>query len=300
MRLHVVLILSILLTFSIAINAHSTDAVSQKNSLRHDPMFELNEIPGEYKSLAYLQKFPFSGKKPSKKKDYSPVPESLTKFLRKNSFDLWRDRRSLDICYFLGNDILKSHLIYNENWGDETVEGVKRYINELTYQANRLLGLENIRLTWKGPFDRHDKNLRYPEDPEHDSKSVSSSCDVAIFLVFNDYSTGLDATTNGHLYSGFTKGGACELGEGKGYAVIVDQGFLGDTWVGPQILSHYLLLLLTSDLYDGSLGYKESKYCRTRESLLYRDIIIGSQKIDICIVDKLNRSNVSERSCMQD
>ena len=42
-----------------------------------------------------------------------------------------------------------------------------RYINEFTFQTNKLLGENNMKLTWKGPYHRHDaatsasKNLRY-------------------------------------------------------------------------------------------------------------------------------------------
>ena len=61
-----------------------------------------------------------------------------------------RVRRTLDLCYYLGDDVLKSHLAYNPNWGDSTPEGVRRYINEMTFEANKMIGLENLRLVWKG------------------------------------------------------------------------------------------------------------------------------------------------------
>ena len=82
--------------------------------------------------------------------------------------------RNLDLCYFLGNDIFTSHVPCNPNWGDGTNEGVSRsddhimmflllslqnynrYINEFTFQTNKLLGEQNFKLTWKGPYHRHD------------------------------------------------------------------------------------------------------------------------------------------------
>ena len=97
------------------------------------------------------------------------------------------------------------------------------------------------------------------------------------------------------------------------------KGFLEDAWTGPQILAHHLLLMLTSDLNDSS------KTCPRKESLLHpklypgKDIyylsgyllshlilhfliyncFLGQQRVDECVVDKLNRSGVSDRQCMQ-
>merc|ERR1712080_31804 len=96
----------------------------------------------------------------------------------------------MNMCYFLGNDILKSHVPCNPNWGDNTEEGVRRYINEMTLETNKLIGLSNMLLTWKGPYQRHDYTERYPTDPEKDTLSTSfydMGCDVVIFLVFNEY-----------------------------------------------------------------------------------------------------------------
>ena len=31
-----------------------------------------------------------------------------------------------------------------------------RYINEFTFQTNKLLGTNNMKLAWKGPYHRHD------------------------------------------------------------------------------------------------------------------------------------------------
>jgi len=95
-------------------------------------------------------------------------------------------------------------------------------------------------------------------------------------------------------FGGVSYGGMCEVPDGRGYAVVVDQGFLKDAWTGPQILAHHLLLMLTSDLPD------KSKHCPNQESLLYPKLDPGKQRVDQCVVDKLTRSGVSLRSCMQD
>ena len=101
----------------------------------------------------------------------------------------------------------------------------------------------------------------------------------------------------GHKYSGFAVGGPCESANGSGYTVIVDQGFLGEHWMGPQILAHHLLLMLTSDLYDP----KDSRrYCPNENSLLHRYIKAGKQELDQCVIEKLNQSNISLRRCLQD
>ena len=71
------------------------------------------------------------------------------------------------------------------------------------------------------------------------------------------------------------------------------QGFLEDSWTGPQILAHHLLLMLTSDLSDAS------KTCPNTNSLLHPKLYPGQQKVDGCVVDKLNRSRVSDRDCMR-
>ena len=50
---------------------------------------------------------------------------------------------SITLCYFVGDDILKSHLMYNKNWAfvpREDTSGLTRYINDLTLEANKLLG----------------------------------------------------------------------------------------------------------------------------------------------------------------
>ena len=50
---------------------------------------------------------------------------------------------SITLCYFVGDDILKSHLMYNKNWAfvpRKDTSGLTRYINDLTLEANKLLG----------------------------------------------------------------------------------------------------------------------------------------------------------------
>jgi len=204
-----------------------------------------------------------------------------------------RTARTLDLCYFLGNDIFTSHVPCNPNWGDGTNEGVKQYINELTYEANQMIGENNLRFAWKGPYERHDSTASRPGNPTYDVLSVKDfGCDAVVFLVFNTFSDDCMTKTSGHEFSGVSYGGMCEQQDGLGYTEVVDQGFLGDDWTGPQILAHHLLLMLTSDLND------LSKTCPATESLLHPMLYPGEQRIDQCVVDKLNRSNVSERLCM--
>jgi len=203
--------------------------------------------------------------------------------------------RNLDLCYFLGNDIFTSHVPCNPNWGDGTNEGVKQYINELTFETNRMLGENNMRLTWKGPYERHDAaSALSPSNPTQDVLSVADyGCDAVVFLVFNQFSSDCETRTYGHDFGGLSSGGMCEQRQGKGYTVVVDQGFLEDAWTGPQILAHHLLLMLTSDLGDAS------KTCPNIDSLLHPKLYPGEQRVDQCVVDKLNRSQVSNRDCMR-
>ena len=157
------------------------------------------------------------------------------------------------------------------------------------------LGLHNYQLAWKGPWARSDKVKRYPDQLEFDTyRTLSHQCDVVIFLVFNDFTHG---ESNGHKYSGFSKGGPCEQAEKKGYAVVVDQGFKGKIWMGPQILAHHLLLMLTSDIYPVD---DPRKYCDNPKSLLHKFIKAGEQSVGQCIVNKLNYSDISLRACMLD
>jgi len=201
--------------------------------------------------------------------------------------------RNLDLCYFLGNDIYQSHVACNPRWADGTVEGVKKYINELTFETNRVLGTNNLKLVWKGPYQRRNVNSRYPENAAGDTQSVASQgCDAVVFLVFNQFSKDCKTATTGHKYGGINKGGMCEAANGSGYTIIVDQGFLDDTWTGPQILAHHLLRMLVSDING-------DKTCPNKSSLLYPQLFPGKQRVDQCVVNKLNKSRVSLRQCMQ-
>jgi len=210
--------------------------------------------------------------------------------------------RNIDLCYFLGQDIFTSHVRCNPNWADGSNDGVKRYINEMTYETNKMVGLNNLRLVWKGPYVRTEgvrteqgQLLEEGDAIRYDVLSVArENCDAVIFLLFNEFSEDCKTTTTGHKFGGVSYGGMCEVPDGRGYAVVVDQGFLKDAWTGPQILAHHLLLMLTSDLPD------KSKHCPNQESLLYPKLDPGKQRVDQCVVDKLTRSGVSLRSCMQD
>ena len=92
-------------------------------------------------------------------------------------------------------------------------------------------------------------------------------------------------------------GGPCEQSEKKGYTVIVDQGFKGEIWMGPQILAHHLLLMLTSDLYSQN---DPRRYCPEKFSILHNNIYAGDQYMDQCVVDLLNKSNIGLRKCLLD
>merc|ERR1711945_83490 len=121
-----------------------------------------------------------------------------------------------------------------------------------------------------------------PCNPSYDVQTVvNSGCDAVVFLVFNKFSSDCKTQTYGHEFGGLSSGGMCEQRFGKGYTVIVDQGFLKDAWTGPQILAHHLLLMLTSDLPD------KNKHCPNQESLLYPKLDPGRQRVDQCVVDKL-------------
>jgi len=207
---------------------------------------------------------------------------------------------NITMCYYLGDDIESSHLQYNDQWKYDryNLNGLYNYINQLTLGTNTLLGLHNYKLKWKGPYGRTDKSSKYPssEHLEYDTYQASLvGCDVVVFLVFNDFSTGQN--TDGHKYSGFAVGAPCEAAQKSGYTVIVDQGFYGDVWMGPQILAHHLLLMLTADIYPAN---DSRKYCSNEYSLLHNNIKAGEQYLDQCIIDKLNESNISIRPCLLD
>ena len=100
-----------------------------------------------------------------------------------------------------------------------------------------------------------------------------------------------------NFFREFIVGGPCEQDQAKGYTVIVDQGFYEKTWMGPQILAHHLLLMLTSDLYPAN---DSRRYCPNEKSLLHKFIKAGEQSIDQCVVNMLNQSNIGLRKCLLD
>ena len=77
----------------------------------------------------------------------------------------------------------------------------------------------------------------------------------------------------------------------------MDQGFYGDVWMGPQILAHHLLLMLTADLFQPN---DPRRYCTNEYSLLHKNIKAGKQYIDQCVIDMLNNSDISIRQCLLD
>jgi len=203
--------------------------------------------------------------------------------------------RTVDLCYFLGNDIAKSHVACDKDWADGTAEGVKKYINELTFDTNRVLGEKNLVLAWKGPFVRHDAEYsRYPSNPAQDTASAASQgCDAVVFLVFNEFKNDCTSAVAGHQYGGINQGGMCEAAKGSGYAVVVDQGYLDNVWTGPMILAHHLVKLLIADLAA------QEQTCPDQGSLLFSELRPGKQRVDQCVVEKLNKSGVSNRPCLQ-
>ena len=111
----------------------------------------------------------------------------------------------MTLCYFLGDDVQKSHLQFIPKWeftNGVDMSGLHTYINELTLGANKLLGLQNYQFAWKGPYARLDKEKRYPDRLKEDTKRVAHlGCDAVVFMVFNDFSSGQNQV--GHKYSGF-------------------------------------------------------------------------------------------------
>ena len=45
----------------------------------------------------------------------------------------------LTICYWIGNEITKSFIMNHENW-NKGPTGIETYLNELSFEANKLLG----------------------------------------------------------------------------------------------------------------------------------------------------------------
>ena len=88
-----------------------------------------------------------------------------------------------------------------------------------------MLGENNLKLVWKGPYERHDSTTHAaPSNPAQDTLSVASyGCDAVVFLVFNKFSSDCKTQTYGHEFGGVSSGGMCEQNFGKGYTVVVDQ-----------------------------------------------------------------------------
>ena len=76
-------------------------------------------------------------------------------------------------------------------------------------------------------------------------------------------------------------------------------GFYDDVWMGPQVLAHHLLLMLTVDLWEGSKPV-ENRFCPKESSILHQSVRPGKQTVDRCVIDKLNKSNVGIRPCLRD
>ena len=77
---------------------------------------------------------------------FSTVISWLVKLCQKKVkvFQLSILQTSITLCYFVGDDILKSHLMYNKRWAfvpKQSTSGLTRYINDLTLAANKLLGI---------------------------------------------------------------------------------------------------------------------------------------------------------------
>ena len=95
---------------------------------------------------------------------------------------------NLTLCYYIGDDVLNSHLQFNKQWKFDLqhTQGLHTYLNQLTLGTNYMLGLQNYKLKWKGPYARSDKTQRYPGNMEYDTKRTRG-CDVVVFMVFNDF-----------------------------------------------------------------------------------------------------------------
>jgi hypothetical protein len=126
--------------------------------------------------------------------------------------------------------------------------------------------------------------------------------------VFNNFKA--ENATDGHKFSGFVKGAPCETHLGSGYIVMVDQGFWGSEWTGPQILAHQLLRLLTADVCapppepyssksaNTKVHWDTNCFCQNEDSLLHPYLKPGEQYLDQCVIDKLNESEISVRDCL--
>ena len=74
---------------------------------------------------------------------------------------------------------------------------------------------------------------------------------------------------------------------------MVDPGFKGGVWVGPQVLAHHILDLMTSDVCAPECS------CPSKDSLLYPNINAGKQRLDDCALGLLKKSSIRKRQCLQ-
>merc|ERR1712156_127873 len=108
----------------------------------------------------------------------------------------------------------------------------------------------------------------------------------------NDFSTGQN--TDGYKYSGFAVGAPCEASQKSGYTVIVDQGFYGDVWMGPQILAHRMLPMIQEDTAPMSTHFytRISKPVNNTwtNALLTNSMNLTLASDHVCSIPKLNKS----------
>ncbi|TRY73302.1 hypothetical protein TCAL_15784 [Tigriopus californicus] len=246
---------------------------------------------------------------------------------------------TVDLCYYFGYDFQDSHVRCDTRWNPNSPGPIRDlytaqidYLNELTLVANQYLNRvdqdwsvknDNFLLTWRGAWNRSDYFLNYPENSQQERQSIGGDiyvnrnygCDVNIFMHFNTYEDCFSSTSTGQEHSGIASGAACESQFGNGYAKVVDQGYLDGYWVGPQILAHHILLLLTTDLYVN--GYQDTyltpeqlnqlpplgqypQNCPNPSSLLHSEIYSGQQWRGDCIGERLQTSRIPIRPCLHD
>ena len=55
---------------------------------------------------------------------------------------------TIDLCYFLGDDVLDSHVPYFE-WFEDSEEGYKNYVNLLTLRATKIMSKVRLgKMSW--------------------------------------------------------------------------------------------------------------------------------------------------------
>eukprot|EP00095_Tigriopus_kingsejongensis_P005200 maker-scaffold408_size180710-snap-gene-0.34 protein:Tk05200 transcript:maker-scaffold408_size180710-snap-gene-0.34-mRNA-1 annotation:"-dependent receptor" len=245
---------------------------------------------------------------------------------------------TVDMCYYFGNDLENSHIRCDERWNPSAPNRMSDlyktqvdYLNEITYVANQYLNRvdrdwsvpnNNFRLTWRGAWNRSDYFLN-SVNTRNEKASIQTDirtnqrfgCDINIFMHFNTYRDCFSSSSNGQEHSGIASGAACESHLGEGYAKVVDQGYLDGYWVGPQVLAHHILLLLSTDLYVK--GYRDTylkpeelrqlpplpslpQNCPNPSSLLHSEIYSGQQWRGDCIGERLQLSRIPIRSCLHD